>query len=221
VERPAWRERLHALGREYLARVWGRGVSECYVIDKMPGNYWHLGLVPLMLPEARIIHVRRDPLDTCFSCYSTAFSDAHEYCFDLVVLGRRYLRYHRLMEHWRAVLPPSRMLEVRYEDVVAELERETRRMLAHIGLPWHEACLSFHENRRAVRTASVIQVRRRLYAGSIGRWQRFARQLEPLRRLLAPVLDDGAGAYTSPAAPAATPAAGESVTAVALKRSQS
>jgi tetratricopeptide (TPR) repeat protein len=192
AERPAWRERLQELGRDYRARLWSSGVSARYVIDKMPGNYWHLGLVPLMMPEAKIIHVRRDPLDICCSCYCTAFTEAHEYSFDLGMLGRRYLRYHRLMEHWRAVLPAGSILEVRYEDLVADLEREVRRMLAHIALPWHEGCLDFHQNRRAVRTASVMQVRQRLYSGSIGRWQRFARQLEPLRALLAPLLDAGA-----------------------------
>jgi tetratricopeptide (TPR) repeat protein len=186
--RSAWRNQLRALGREYLARAWKNGVREQYLVDKMPGNYWHLGLVPLMVPEAKIIHVRRDPLDTCLSCYSTAFTEGHEYAFDLGVLGRRYLRYHRLMAHWQSVLPPGRILQVRYEDVVADLERESRRMLAHIGLPWHEACLNFHEHRRAVRTASVMQVRQRLYSSSIGRWQRFAAQLEPLRTLLAPIL---------------------------------
>jgi len=200
-ERSAWRNQLRALGREYVARSWKNGVGEQYLVDKMPGNYWHLGLVPLMVPAAKIIHVRRDPLDTCLSCYSTAFSEGHEYAFDLGVLGRRYLRYHRLMAHWRSVLPAGRLLEVRYEDVVADLERETRRMLAHIGLPWHEACLNFHEHRRAVPTASVMQVRQRLYSSSIGRWQRFAAQLEPLRTLLAPILDDPAA--TPPAATAA------------------
>jgi tetratricopeptide (TPR) repeat protein len=199
--RCAWRNQLRALGREYLARAWKNGVREQYLVDKMPGNYWHLGLVPLMVPEAKIIHVRRDPLDTCLSCYSTAFTEGHEYAFDLGVLGRRYLRYHRLMAHWQSVLPPGRILEVRYEDVVADLERESRRMLAHIGLPWHAACLNFHERRRAVRTASVMQVRQRLYSSSIGRWQRFAAQLEPLRALLAPILDDPA---VVPSAAAAT-----------------
>jgi tetratricopeptide (TPR) repeat protein len=201
-ERSVWRNQLRALGREYLARAWKNGVREQYLIDKMPGNYWQLGLVPLMVPEVKIIHVRRDPLDTCLSCYSTAFTRGHDYAFDLGALGRRYLRYHRLMAHWRSVLPPGRILEVRYEDVVADLERESRRMLAHVGLPWHGACLNFHEHRRAVRTASVTQVRQPLYSSSIGRWQRFATQLEPLRALLAPILDDPpAAASAATAAP--------------------
>lgn len=212
-ERAAWRNQLQALGREYVARAWKKGVREQYLVDKMPGNYWHLGLVPLMVPAAKIIHVRRDPLDTCLSCYSTAFTEGHEYAFDLDALGRRYLRYHRLMGHWRSVLPPGRILEVRYEDVVADLERETRRMLAYIGLPWHVACLNFHEHRRAVRTASVMQVRQRLYSSSIGRWQRFAPQLEPLRSILAAVLDDPATAASAPVTPSGV-AAGGRVTAV-------
>ncbi|HUL45529.1 MAG TPA: sulfotransferase [Steroidobacteraceae bacterium] len=187
ADRPAWRARLRILGQRYCASVWGSGVTQRCVIDKMPGNYRYLGFLALMLPEARIISVRRDPLDTCFSCYATSFADGHEYTHDLAVLARQYLRYQRLMGHWAAVLPPGRVLEVSYEALVADLEGEARRMLAFLGLPWSEQCLKFHRTARAVRTASVVQVRQPLYTRSIARWKRFERHLAPLQELLAPL----------------------------------
>ena len=152
----------------------------------MPGNFRYAGLLPLMVPEARVIHVLRDPMDTCFSCYATPFRRGHEYSYDLGMLGRHYLRYRRLMDHWHRVLPAHRILTVHYESLVADLEREARRMLEHVGLPWNDACLKFHENRRAVSTASFAQVRQPLYTRSIARWRHFERQLEPLRAILAP-----------------------------------
>jgi tetratricopeptide (TPR) repeat protein len=187
AQRQPWLETLRALGGEYRARVWKAGVEAQFVVDKMPENYRYLGLLPLMIPNARIIHVRRDPLDTCFSCYATPFALGHEYSFDLGTLGRRYLRYQRIMDHWSAVLPPGRILEVRYEALVADPEHETRRMLTGIGLPWNDRCLKFYENRRAVRTASRAQVRQPIYTSALARWKRFERHLEPLRELLAPL----------------------------------
>ena len=187
ADRPAWRARMRILGQQYCGNVWGSGVTQRCVIDKMPGNYRYLGFLAFMLPEARIISVRRDPLDTCFSCYATSFADGHEYTHDLAVLGRQYLRYQRLMDHWAAALPPGRILEVSYEALVADLEGEARRMLAFLGLPWSEHCLKFQHTARAVRTASVVQVRQPLYTRSIARWRRFERHLAPLQELLAPL----------------------------------
>ncbi|HWZ64805.1 MAG TPA: sulfotransferase [Steroidobacteraceae bacterium] len=189
AERRALCERLRALGAEYCGRVWGADLKTRFVVDKMPGNYRFLGLIALMLPQARIIHVRRDPLDTCLSCFATPFTDGHDYASDLSALARQYLRYERHMQHWRAVLPPGRILEVRYEDLINDLEGQARRMLGHIGVPWDENCLRFHRTARPVRTASMAQVRQPIYSVSIGRWKRFERDLKPLRGLLAPVLD--------------------------------
>jgi tetratricopeptide (TPR) repeat protein len=186
AERPALLARLAALGREYRERVWSAGVEQRFVVDKMPGNYRYLGLLALMLPEARIIHVRRDPLDTCLSCYATPFTEGHDYASDLGTLARQYLRYQQLMRYWAAVLPAGRILEVRYEDLIANLEGEARRMLRHVGVPWDERCMHFHRTQRPVRTASLAQVRQPLYTASIARWKRFERHLEPLRTLLAP-----------------------------------
>ena len=188
ARQPAWRQLLRLLGEEYRARVWHGGIKERCVVDKMPGNYQFLGLLALMIPEARVINVRRDPLDTCFSCYATPFNEGHAYTSDLAVLGRQYLRYQRLMDHWRAVLPPGSILEVSYEALVADLEGETRRMLGYLGLPWHADCLEFHRTARAVRTASFLQVRQPIYTRSVARWKRFERHLAPLEELLAPVL---------------------------------
>jgi Flp pilus assembly protein TadD len=188
AERLELRERLRALGAEYCGRVWEAHRGQRYVIDKMPGNYRFAGLIPLMLPQARIIHVRRDPLDTCLSCFATPFTEGHDYASDLNTLGRQYLRYQRLMQHWTALAPAGGILEVRYEDLIADLEGEARRMLSFIGAPWDASCLGFHRTARPVRTASMIQVRQPLYSGSIARWKRFERELGPLIGLLAPLL---------------------------------
>jgi Flp pilus assembly protein TadD len=177
---------LRKLGREYLDRVWERAPDARYITDKLPNNYTHLGLVHLMLPNAKIIHSVRDPLDTCFSAYALQFSSGYEYSYDLGVLGRQYRRYQTLMRHWHDILPEGRILDVRYEDCVADPEREGRRMLDFIGLPWDTVCLKFHESERTVRTASVVQVRTPIYSSSIGRWKHFEKHLQPLIEALYP-----------------------------------
>jgi hypothetical protein len=151
-----------------------------YITDKMPENYHFLGLIHLMLPNAKIIHCMRDPMDTCFSCYSQSFAYGNEYSYDLQTLGRHYQRYAKLMRHWRSVLPPDRILDMRYEDNLADPERHARRMLDYLGIPWDSTCLRFHETIRPVRTASVMQVRQPIYLSSVGRWKRFEKQLSTL-----------------------------------------
>lgn len=183
-QRSAWLRRLREIGDRYLEEAWKRQPEAAFLVDKMPGNYRLLGLIPLMIPQARIIHMNRAPLDVCWSCFTLQFGSGHEYAYDQGTLGRQYMRYHRLMEHWRRIIPEGSMLEVRYEHVVADMEREIRRILDHLGLDWHEDCARFHENRRLVRTASRTQVRRPIYASSIGRWRRFEKQLTPLIREL-------------------------------------
>ncbi len=186
AERAVLLERLRALGSEYCGRVWAANPGHRFVVDKMPGNYRYVGLISLMLPQARFIHVRRDPLDTCFSCFATPFTTGHDYASDLDALARQYRRYERFMRHWSAVLPAGRVLEVRYEELVADLEGQARRMLDYVGVPWDESCLGFHRTARPVRTASLGQVRRPIYSGSIARWKRFERHLGPLLSLLEP-----------------------------------
>lgn len=189
--RRAWLERLRALGNEYLDRAWTAEVREHVLIDKMPSNYQYLGLLPLMIPGAKLIHMTRDPMDTCYSCFVTPFAHGHEYAFDQHALGRHYLRYRRLMDHWRGVLPPGWLFEVSYEGLVADFEGEVRRVLAHAGLSWHEGCTRFYENKRVVRTASRVQVREPIHSRSVARWRRFERHLQPLLQALAPVLRTG------------------------------
>jgi hypothetical protein len=174
------RPELANLGRAYAERVSALAPDKSRIVDKSPGNFRLAGLVSLMLPNARIIHCRRDPIDTCFSCYARNFSTRVRYAFDLTELGLYYRAYESLMAHWRTVLPADRFIEVDYESVVSDLEHEARRMIAFCGLEWDEACLSFHSSRRLVRTISVNQVRRPLYRSSVARWKPYERHLGAL-----------------------------------------
>ena len=173
-------EKLRELGSSYVAAVRDLAATAERITDKMPLNFRFAGLIQLALPNARIIHVRRDPLDTCLSCFSKLFAEDQPYSYDLGELGRFYLAYAGLMDHWRRVLPPGVMLEIHYEDLITNVEIEARRAISHCGLEWSDVCLSFHENKRPVRTASAIQVRQPIYQNSVGRWRRYERQLRPL-----------------------------------------
>jgi hypothetical protein len=174
------RETSRQLGASYLAGLRARDPAATRILDKMPANFQRIGLIHLILPEARIIHVRRDPLDTCLACFSKLFASSQPYAYDLGELGRYYRAYEELMTHWRHVLPPGVMLEVRYEDVVADLEGQARRILSHCDMPWDDRCLDFHQTRRLVRTASAAQVRQPLYTSSVGRWHGYADLARPL-----------------------------------------
>jgi tetratricopeptide (TPR) repeat protein len=184
-----WRmisEDFRRLGEAYLARLEGRSGSAQRIVNKLPDNFRCAGLIALALPQARIIHVRREAMDTCFSCFTNLFVENHRYAYDLAELGRYYRAYETLMAHWRRTLPPGMMLDVKYEDVVADVEGEGRRILAHCGLDWDPRCLDFHNNGRAVRTASVAQVRQPIYASSVGRWRAYEAFLGPLIEALGP-----------------------------------
>jgi tetratricopeptide (TPR) repeat protein len=155
------------------------------VTDKLPTNFLHLGLISLLYPEAAIIHCRRDPMDTCLSCFFQNFGAAGlAFAYDLESLGHFYRLYQGLMDHWRAVLP-NPMLELDYEALVDEPEAQTQRLLAFCDLPWDDACLRFHEARRRTTTASYDQVRRPIYTSSVARWRRYEPYLAPLKRALA------------------------------------
>jgi tetratricopeptide (TPR) repeat protein len=171
---------LADLGRAYLDQVRPMAGVRQRVVDKMPSNFLYAGLIALALPKARIIHVQRDPLDTCLSCYTKLFMREQQFSYDLAELGRFYRGYQRLMEHWRAVLPADRFIEVRYEDIVDDLEGQSRRLVDFCGLSWHPACLEFHRTPRIIRTASLNQVRRPLFRSSVGRGARHAAYLGPL-----------------------------------------
>jgi tetratricopeptide (TPR) repeat protein len=151
-----------------------------YVSDKMPSNYYFAGLIHLALPNAKIIHTIRDPLDTCISCFSKLFAGEQNHTYDLAELGRYYKRYEQLMAHWRAVLPHGRIFDARYEELVEDFENQAKRIIAHCGLPWDDRCLAFHETRRPIRTASATQVRQPIYKSAVGRWRVYEEHLEPL-----------------------------------------
>jgi len=178
---------LRAVAVAYLAelRRLRPGVARC--TDKMLGNCLHVGLIAAMFPDARIVHVRRDPLDTCLSNYSRLFVESHPYSSDLAELGRYYRRYIDLMAHWRAVLPEGRMIDVTYEELVQDLPGQVRRLLVFLDLPWDSRCLAFHETERFVRTASQGQVRQPLYRNAVGRWHRYAGHAGALIEGLGPV----------------------------------
>lgn len=174
------KELVQSLGPRYLAGIKALAPPTDRITDKMPGNFLFVGLIHLTLPNARIIHARRNPVDTCLSNFSRLFADDQPFAYDLGELGRYYRAYERLMAHWRSVLPEAVMLDVSYEEVVADLEGQARRIIAHCGLEWNDACLEFHKTERAVRTASLMQVRQPIYRSSIGRWRPYAHLLTPL-----------------------------------------
>lgn len=176
---------LARLGDAYMKRLEALSGDSLCIIDKMPANYLLIGMIRLMLPDARIIHAMRDPMDSCFSNYARLFSDDMDFAYDLGTLGRYYIRYITLMEHWHAVLPAGYVLDLRYEELVADTAQQTRRLLDFLGLPWHEGCLQFHQNQRSVRTASLAQVRQPIYRTSIARWKHFASHLQPLLNIVA------------------------------------
>jgi tetratricopeptide (TPR) repeat protein len=191
-------EELRELGAHYVAEIRQLAPEADRIIDKMPANFRLAGLIHLALPNARIIHVRRDPLDTCLSCFSKLFGNDQPFSYDLGELGRYYRGYEMLMEHWRRVLPPGVMLEVQYEQLVADLEGEGRRIVGHCGLEWDAACLSFHDTERQVRTASAVQVRQPIYRSSIGRWRAYEQHLAPLIEALG--VDVAGGSRRAPSA---------------------
>lgn len=173
-------EQLRQLGARYLTGLPAAARAAARVTDKMPLNFVFAGLIHLALPNARIIHTRRDPIDTCFSCFATLFTGSHRIPYDLSEIGRYYRAYDRLMEHWRAVLPSGVMLEIQYEELVGDFERHARRVIGHCGLEWDTACLDFHRTTRPVRTASVAQVRQPIQGSAIGRWRPYRHKLGSL-----------------------------------------
>lgn len=171
---------LQVLGERYLAAIEPLAQGKRRLIDKMPANFFYAGLIALMLPGARIIHCRRDPVDTCLSCYSKQFGGEQRFSYEQTELGRFHRDYQALMAHVRTVLPAERFIEVDYEAVVDDLEGQARRLVDFIDLPWDAACLDFHTTERVVRTASVAQVREPIYRTSKGRWHAHAAHLAPL-----------------------------------------
>lgn len=182
---PHWYAKLdfEALGKEYVDSTRPRtGHTPCFV-DKLPTNYNLIGLIACALPDAKIVHVHRNPMDVCFAMYRQFFDQSHSYTYDLKDLGQVYLAYRRLMDHWDAVLP-GKVIHVAYEELVMETESVTRDLLDRLGLPWEDACLDPAAQSGPSKSASSIQVRRPVYQSSVGRWRQFEKELAPLREML-------------------------------------
>ena len=176
-------------GRRYLEATQRHRRGKPRFTDKMPNNFALIGLLRLILPNARVINARRHPLDSCLGCYKQHFASGQTFTYDLIELGEFYLEYERLMAHWHRVLPGF-VLDVQYEDMVADQEYQTRRLLEYCGLPFEPACLEFHKTERAVQTASSEQVRQPIYADSVHYWRHFERHLEALKETLTPILNN-------------------------------
>jgi len=166
----------------HLKRLSGLNASATRIVDKQPGNVLFLGLIPLLFPRARIIICRRDPRDTCLSCYFQNFTSSL-FAFDLAHCGHQQVHVYRLMDHWLRALPVP-MLEVQYEEMVGDLDGQSRRLIDFLGLPWDPACLEFHRAKTAVLTFSAWQVRQPIYSRSVGRWRNYERHLGPLFKAL-------------------------------------
>ncbi|GGA44437.1 tetratricopeptide repeat-containing sulfotransferase family protein [Dyella nitratireducens] len=174
------------LGLRYVDSTRPQTATKPRFIDKLPHNFLYLGLIAKALPKAKIICLRRHPLDTCLSNFRETFAENsafHGYSFDLLDIGRFYIQFDRMMTHWNTVLP-GRILQVDYETLVAEQEATTRRLLEHCELPWNDACLNFQQNNAAVATASTAQVREPMHRRAVGRWEKYRPWLGPLEQLL-------------------------------------
>lgn len=179
---------LAAIGRAYVDSVAALRGGAPRFVDKMPLNVFYAGLIHAAMPNARIVCLRRDPMDACLSNFRQLFATGfsyYNYAYDLEDVGRYYLGFDRLVGCWRENLPKDRFMEVAYEHLVADQEGQTRRLLDFCGLSWDARCLAFHENAAPVATASSVQVRQPLYSSSVGRWRRYGAGLEPLRAVLA------------------------------------
>jgi hypothetical protein len=183
-------DRLRALGEDYLARTRvQRKTDRPFFIDKMPNNWLHVGLIALILPNARIIDARRHPLDCCFSAWRQHFARGQAFSYGLEDVGLYYRDYVRLMAHVDGIAP-GRVHRVVHERLIEDVEGQVRALLDHCGLPFDAACLSFWKTDRAVRTASSEQVRRPVNRDGVDRWRRFDAQLAPLKQALGPVLNN-------------------------------
>lgn len=168
------------IGKSYLKQTLPAAGSAKKITDKLLTNYFFVGLINLIFPNAKFVHTVRNPVDTSLSAFTKLFKDDMPHSYDFGELGRYHLQYQALMEHWRKVLPPGTMLDVNYEDVVADTEGKARELIDFVGLEWDPACVEFHRSKRPVKTASVAQVRKPIYTGSVERWRKYGPGLQPL-----------------------------------------
>lgn len=177
---------MAALGAAYIESTRPRTGQSAHFIDKLPLNFMYLGLIKLALPNARLICLRRDPMDTCLSNYRQLFATNfrhYHYNYDLLDCGRYFIEFDRLLRHWRDVMPGA-VLELQYEALVANPEQLARELVHFCGLPWEDQCLSFHQRKSSVATPSAVQVRQTIYTSSVDRWRRYGDALQPLYELL-------------------------------------
>jgi hypothetical protein len=184
---------LAALGRSFLEKTrLHRKLGRAFFIDKMPNNFQHIGLIHLILPEAKIIDARRHPLGACFSAFKQHFAQGQAFSYDLADLGRYYRDYMEMMAHFDAILP-GRIHRVFYEELVEDTETNVRRMLNYCGLEFEDTCLKFYQNDRSVRTVSSEQVRRPIFRDGLNQWRNYEPWLDPLKEALGPALEDWRG----------------------------
>jgi hypothetical protein len=179
-----------AYGQQYMeeSRHY-RSTDRPYFTDKLPNNFPHVGLLHLILPNAKIINARRHPLDSCLGSYKQLFGKGQNFTYDMFDLAEYYKQYHAIMTHWHKVLP-GKVLDVHYEQTVSRLEWQVRRLLEHCGLPFEEQCLKFYETERPVKTASSEQVRQPIYRGALGKWRRYEKHLGMWLEEFAGILDE-------------------------------
>ena len=171
------------IAEEFLKRLNAAGPGSRFITEKTPQNYLILGPIFGLFPNAHIIHCKRNPIDTCLSIYTTLFMSGPEYAHDPEDLASVYEDYQRLMAHWRSILPPSRFMEVQYEEFVEDRQPILRQILKFLGLDWDDSCLAHEQNSHAISTPSVWQARQPIYKSSVGRWRRYEPWLGPLLRL--------------------------------------
>ena len=178
---------LSEFGQKFIEDTRIHRGSAPFFIDKMPNNFRHIGLINLILPNAKIIDARRHPMGCCFSGFKQLFAEGQDFTYGLEEIGTYYKDYVELMDHWDKVLP-GKVLRVQYEDVVEDLDTQVRRILDYCGLDFEDSCISFHETERSVRTPSSEQVRQPIYQSGVDQWKNFEANLEPLKTALGPVL---------------------------------
>jgi len=168
------------LGKQYIARIRRFSTEAKFITDKMPHNFRHIGFIRTILPNARVIHCTRDPMDNCLSIFKNLLKNGHGYADNMSELGQYYRMYLELMDYWRDTLPGF-VYDQSYEELVRSQQEQVSKLLQHCGLDWNDACLDFHKTRRKIKTASNAQVRRPIYGDSVKLWKRYEKQLEPLR----------------------------------------
>lgn len=177
-------EIINYIADQYLMHIRTLNQKALRICDKMPNNYYNIGLIHLIFPNAKIIHLKRNPLDVCLSGFSRVFLRGQHQSYDLVEQGKYYRDYARLMQHWRAALPEGSFFEIQYENLIEDTETFARQLIDYCGLDWREECLAFHESNRRVKTASIMQVRQPIYKTSVEKWRRYEKHLGPLREAL-------------------------------------